>query len=108
MEIVAHYRAREEFNRLDKEVKAKFSTIAGNILSGKPMAGNKYKKLSGTKKLSEMRVRAKNRAYRGICALIEPNLIILLFFRKSGQKMPIRFIRLAENRLKQLINTKTI
>ena len=95
-----------EFQELPKQFQAKFMHIAALIEEfGLNQIGEPYvKHLEG--KLWEMRIKTVGGHGRGIyCAWFGRQVVVLRYFIKKTSKTPIRELRIATQRLKELAET---
>jgi phage-related protein len=101
-EILFTEKSLEEFQNLEKDVQFEFQTLFRSLKEEHQLPRKYFKKLTSTE-FYEFRIRTNRSIYRVICAVIKPNLVILLIFKKKTQKMPKRLLGLAKKRLNQLL-----
>lgn len=97
--ILLDKNAREELKDFSEEVQLEFEAYFKILqLEGK-LAFPQAKKV--TKNVFEIRVKLKGE-YRGFYAYIgKSDIVILHFFRKKTQKIPVKDLKIAQRRLKQ-------
>jgi phage-related protein len=104
MRVLIYPLAKRELAKFDHCTIQRFRALF-NLLAGDEKVTEKlFKKLSGIKKLYELRVKSKSGIYRGIGSYVKPGLVIVLFVQKKQQKLQKKTIRLAKLRLDNVYN----
>jgi len=100
-EITIDPRADKELLKLSKDVQYDFISLISLLQSTGKLSEPDAKKVD--KDIFEMRA-FKNGAYRGFYAYVIENRVILLhFFHKKTQRIPLNKIKLAHQRLKDYV-----
>lgn len=99
MQILLQYNAEKQLTKLGIQVRNRFWAVAKELGDGSRVKRNKFKKVVGTE-LYELRVKTGSGIFRGLCVPKGKKLILLSFFRKKTNKIPIREINLVINRYK--------
>jgi len=103
MEVFYHRKALKELSYFDASVRTKFHKIFAIIEEcGKRLPTKQFKKIVNTD-LFEARVKHRNETYRGIGGFVKPNFIVVLFFQKKTQKTPVKELKKAIKRYKNLL-----
>lgn len=99
--VFIHPRARKEFIKLEKTIQYEFLSVFDVIEKGERLSVKRMKVIRKIK-MDELRVKKNKNIYRAFGAFKNRNYFVVLFFQKKTQKIPKRYLKLAQKRFGEI------